>query len=244
MERNNLFMKAYISFIFIAMFLRLRFSYPLWSPLVMAITLSSVLFSIEDLYASFARAQGNLCDIKDDFTSTALKRAEKALSFHEKISNDLTLFENMGYDTSNLQKTVEHAKRQLTEMMQKLSSIEHESAYARKKQDEFQNKANFFTYAGFLILFCTLILTSMFTITTIVQDFFTVLSFSVILITHQINTDKSLKITEYMEKSKEILQDLEEVEKGVSNMEKDHDAIIALVESPLDKSKEEQSHAD
>ena len=244
MKRNNIFMWAYISFIFVAILIRLFFDYHLWTPLVMAITLSSIPFACEDLCASFAKTLRDTYEINENFTQVARKKAEKALLFHEKSIKNLDQFESVGYDISFLQKTSVQNIDLLTVIMQTISDIEQNSVNMREKQDRYQKAAGMLAYLGFLVLFCTLILAPSSAIPAVIQDIITVSSFSVILITHQFNAIKLEEVKDSMVRCQKMLRDFEEVEEHVFSTEKNFDELIKLIETPSDKSKEDHDHAD
>lgn len=48
MNRNRFFMWAYITFVVVAAILRMCFEFSVWTPIVVAISISSVFFSAED----------------------------------------------------------------------------------------------------------------------------------------------------------------------------------------------------
>lgn len=242
MNRNNIFMWAYISFIFLAIILRLLFDYSLWSPLVMAITISSILFSIEDLYASLEKTQGDICEIKENFTLDAHGKVEKLLSFYENVSNGLM---NMEEDKVNsIQETCEDSKGKLIELLQFISDIECETKTGRTLQKQYQSRANLLVFGGFLSLFCTLIFASLITIPTTAQDIFTVCSFGVILMSHQIGIDKQIKNTDYMMRCQKFQQDLKDIENDLPGAEKVYHELIKCIENCSSKSEEEHTHAD
>lgn len=249
MKRNSIFMWAYITFIFLAIIVRLCFDYPLWAPIVMAVTLSSVLFAIEDLYASLAKTLSDACDNKENFAPTAREKAEKTLAFHEKAIKHINCFENMKYDIpeiqelQELQKALERNRDRLTNMIQVFSDIEQKAVRDREIQKGYLKHAAFLAYLGFLSLFCTLIFASFITRLTDVQEVATVFSFFVILITRQINIDKSLKIKEDMLKYQDIIRDQEEIEAEIPNAEKDINALIKLVDIPASQPKEVSTNA-
>lgn len=241
MKRNNIFMWAYISFIFLAMILRLFFDYSLWSPLVMAITISSILFSIEDLDTSLAKTQSDMCDIKENFVIDARKRAEKILSFYEKMINILG---NIDEDElKRTLKTCENSKEKLIRLLQFISDIDGESKNDRELQKRYQSRANILAFGGFLALFCILIFASMITIPAVVQDIFTVCSFWVILISHQIGIDKQTKNTDYMARCQKVQKGLIEIENDSLIVEKDYNKLIKIIGNCSGNSEEGLTHA-
>lgn len=243
MKRNNIFMWAYISFIFMGALARLFFDYSLWIPLVLAITLSSILFAIEDLFSSLEKALGDSCDIEDDFVLKARKRAENGLAFLKKVDKNASIYRGSKYDLSDIQSSFEPMKTHFVAIMQVISTFERDSQCKRKAQKRYQKISNCFTYLGFLLLFCTLIFATQITISPVAQDILTVLSFAIILITHQINSSKSREIKEEMINSQRALQTQADVHKDLSMSEERFDYLIELMENLANESEEEPSNA-
>lgn len=243
MKRNNIFMWAYIIFIFIAIGFRFSSDYSLWTPLVIAITISSILFSVEDLFISLAKLSSNLCDIQENFTPTAREMVERSLAFYEEASKKTKAFEHTEYDLSGLQSSGEHNIATLKKMIQRISDLENQATSGRKEQSKFQKIATIFAFLGFLCLFCTLIIASEITISTVAQEIFTVFSFSVILITHQINIVKSMKINDYMVNIQDIQQQQKEADEHLSLTMKQYNELIELLEDCSNAPMEELNHA-
>ncbi|MBD5161640.1 MAG: hypothetical protein HDT14_06440 [Oscillibacter sp.] len=243
MRRNNLFMWAYISFVFISVVVRLLVDYSLWAPLVIAITISSIPFGIEDLFISLSKSLNDSCDIKENFTSIFRRRAEKELCFFENVSQRKEFFKNEMYDISSLQETWEHSKDRLSGMIQRIAYVENASKVERERQKRYEKTANVFSYLGFLSLFCSLIFTSLITIPTHIQEVFTVFSFGIILMTHQINVDISTKIKDDSIKFQDILQDQDQVEDGLSSAENCFNILTEFIEDYANSPEEELDHA-
>lgn len=242
MERNNIFMWAYITFIIVAAFMRLFFDYVLWTPLVIAITISSILFAFEDLYTSLAKTLSDMCAISEELATIARKEAGKVSPLYEKMSK--ISFENIEYDTSSLQESLRYGKDQLTQMFQNSTDLDQVSMSVRKKQVRHQRSADFFAYSGFLCLFFIMIFASLLTIPAVFQDIITVFSFSVILITHQMNINESKKIKSSLMRYQEFLRLYEEVDERLPIMEKAYNELIKDIESLPYMAEEEAINAD
>ena len=89
MKRNNMFMWAYISFIFVSICTRIHCEYSLWSPLVMAVTISSILFAIEDLSSSFEKKLNDSCNTLETFVIKARKETEKELESLQDVKRQI-----------------------------------------------------------------------------------------------------------------------------------------------------------
>ncbi len=57
MKRNNIFMLAYIVFIFVSANIKLIYDFPMWSKIVVAVTTASWIFAISDCCASVSNFQ-------------------------------------------------------------------------------------------------------------------------------------------------------------------------------------------
>ena len=76
MKRNNLFMLSYIVFIFISFVVRIFCEYPMWSTLVVSISVSSGIFAFADYYSG--KASSELSALK--ITKDLFARTEKCIS--------------------------------------------------------------------------------------------------------------------------------------------------------------------
>lgn len=253
MKRNNIFMWAYISFAFIAVGIRFFFEYPLWSPLVVAITFSSILFALEDLCTSLAKALKDTCTLIENFIPTSQEKAEKDLSLYEEmcekasslkmIECEISFLQDPLHRVSILQESFEDRKAQLAKILEMIEQLKHQMEHDRKTQNQYQNAANFLAYAGFLVLFCSLLFAALITIPVHIQDAFTVLSFAIILLANQLNITKSAEIQGKMKLCQEVLQEQEETEKNLSKMREGFNYVIEFIENHVRDLKEESVHA-
>lgn len=94
MKRNDIFMWAYITFVFFCIVLRIFWSFPLWGAVVLAITISSMFFAVEDICSSIARFSKETCDIADNFILTARKEISKDLEFLTTVDEKADIYQD------------------------------------------------------------------------------------------------------------------------------------------------------
>ena len=160
MKRNDIFMWAYITFVFLCVVLRIFWAFPLWDAVVLAITISSMFFAVEDLCSSIARFSKETCDISDNFISTARKEISKDIEFLTKVDKKADIYKDKKYNISDVNVGYDPIRNAITQMATYVDSFEKKIAEKRKIQRECQKYANITAYLGFLCLFCVLILSS------------------------------------------------------------------------------------
>ena len=116
MKRNDIFMWAYISFIFVCIILRMNWAFPLWGAVVIAITISSVFFATEDLLSSVARFLQETCDVADKFIETAKKGIAKDREFLDKIGKNAELLKNEEYNISDVNISFDSVRNWVSEL--------------------------------------------------------------------------------------------------------------------------------
>ena len=243
MKRNSLFMWAYISFIYISIIVRIFLDFPLWTPLVLAITLSSILFSLEDLFATLEKAIHDSCDIADQFVSYAHRRFDDESKFFKKLDTATELYKDTEHDISDLQSSFESIRSYTEKAQELVMDLETQVRSKRKIQKRNQRIGDMLSYLGFLVLFCTLIFASIASVSGVIQDIFTVLSFSIVLVTRQIGISTSKKIRREMIQSQNAIQAQAEVRDCVLESDEKLDYMIELIETIM-KDSEELSNAD
>lgn len=208
MNRNNIFMRAYIIFIFVCLCVRPFWGYPLWGSVVLAITLSSIFFAIEDLKALCAQTLKEQCDIGDDYIISS----KVEISQNEKLIEKVNLFvkEKGGeYDLTDLQKYFDEKKDTVSKIIEHNEEIEKVIKIKRSSQKKYEKDAEKFLFMGYFVLFCTLIFSPE-AVPTLFQEMLSVLSFGIILATQQ-RKDKYAKIIENEIKNSNKVLDAQEM---------------------------------
>lgn len=231
MKRNNLFMWAYISFIFAGILIRFFLDYPLWSSLVLAITLSSILFSLEDLFITLEKAVADSYDIAEAFSDSVYEDIGERLSLFDKIDDTLEQCQNTHNDIATVLNSFRPIMSNTEKLIQTLKNMLHELHVKKAKQKHYQKLANTFAYLGFLLLFCTVIFASFIVIPTIVQEIITVLSFWIILVTNQIKIILLEKIKSEIISSQNAQQAQKESRDFFSKLEQKVDYLTELLVS-------------
>lgn len=201
-----MFMWAYITFIGLSISLRIFFEFEFWNPIVLSITLSSMFFAIEDLFSLFYQTQKNICDSTEYFITNAREKKEEDLLFFKSIDKKIEKYKDTEHKLMKFQEVSQHHTEITEKILEIIDGIEKENFKDRKKEEKYKNLSYFFAYIGFLFLFVSLIATKLILVPQLIQDFITVISFAIILITQQINSLFIVKIEKENKENKELLQ--------------------------------------
>lgn len=243
MKRNNIFMWAYISFIIISALLRIFVEFSLWSPIVLAITASSVFFALEDLFASLYHFLKDSLDISNNFALEARKKYDRDMEILAKIDETISLYKDSQYDLSDINSTHEPMRKTLLEIGEIICSVERNNETKRSKLNKHKKAANCFAYFGFLCLFCTLIIASSITVPGIVQEILTVVPFAMILITQQLKSISAEKNRKHLNNSKDALKAYARTSEVLAESETKFDYMVSLI-SDIEKKEREANYAD
>lgn len=243
MKRNSIFMWAYISFIIFSVLLRIFVEFSLWRPIVLAITVSSVFFALEDLYASLYHSLKDSLDISNDFASEARKKYEKEMKILTKIDESVPLYKDSQYDITDINCIYEPARKGYLEIDEIICSVERDNEAKRNKLNKYRKATYCLAYFGFLCLFCTLIIVSSITVPEVVQEVLTVVPFAMILITQQLKSISAEKNRKDLIGSKHALETQALASELLAESEKKFDYLLSLI-SVLEEKEEEARHAD
>lgn len=72
MKRNNIFMFAYIVFVFLCSLIKPFYDFPMWSRIVVAVTVASWVFAISDCLSCISNIQKELVDTQLPLVQTAM----------------------------------------------------------------------------------------------------------------------------------------------------------------------------
>lgn len=230
MKRNNIFMWAYITFIGISIILRIFLNYAIWNPIVIAITISSMFFAFEDLFHLLYQTQKKSCDMTENFIFDAKKKKEPAIMFFSKLDNKAAEYEGTRYDLTKLQKQAANEKTRLEEIIELLNQLDELNEKDRKKEKRLKVTSQSFAYAGFLLLFVSMIACTLISVPQIVQEILTVLSFAIILITQQINNIAVDKIQKENKRNSDLMQKFNEEYNEWTKVTDRFNDVIATIE--------------
>ncbi len=180
MKRNNMFMLSYTIFIFIAFVVKLCWDFPMWAPIVTAITVASCIFSCADITNIVAVEYA--VDVKD-FTPLlehAMENCKRIEKFYSKYNAQLVRMSE--YDNNMAEVLLEgpevitDAKRQLTNVTKGLKLKKILLSICRWL-------TNPLIVIGFLSFFFTITFKPVNELLVPIQDYLTVLAFGVMMLT-------------------------------------------------------------
>ena len=229
MSRNNIFMWAYITFMILSCIVRSITEFSMWSSIVIAITISSMFFAIEDLLASICGMYRRLTEIteqgvphiKENFQEDIAVEARIARAYEEnmdlksELSEQFPHFENLQSYNGKIEKII--------------ADIENDITKGKRISNSCHWISIIFAYLGFLLLFATMILVSFIDISTLIQELMTVISFAIILATNQISCIASDYVRKEENELTNILRNYDEAVKGTKEMEMKVYKMIAML---------------
>ena len=226
-------MWAYISFIGISIILRMFLDYAIWNPIVIAITISSMFFACEDLFHLLYQTRKKSCDMTENFIFDAKKKQEPAKMFFSKLDSKAAEYEGTKYDLTNLQNEAANEKTRLEEIYGLLNRLEEFNKKDRKKENRLKVTSQLFAYAGFLLLFVSMIACTLISVPQIIQEILTVLSFAIILITQQINNIAVDKIQKESKRNSDIIHKFNENYEEWTKLTDRFSEVIASIEKKV-----------
>ncbi len=182
MKRNNMFMWAYITFIFIALIVRIFCNYALWNSIVLAIATSGIFFAVEDFFSSLSNASSGSIEVLEKMSNGLKEKSKKESQAYTELIKELS-----EKNSDHTDKIKSCAKKLAECVKEALEYSEKNIEKSKKREKKTKLFANVFAFIGFLCLLTVMIFTSFFEIPTLLQDILTVLPFAVILITQQFN---------------------------------------------------------
>lgn len=180
MKKNNMFILAYTIFIFVTFAIKLRWDFPMWSPIVTAITISSCIFSCADIADVVAVEYAK--DVKD-FTpliDAAMIKCKRIELFYSRHASQLTQMKAADDIMAEVllegPEVIADAKRQVQEINNglKLKKI---------ASDICKRLANPLVAIGFLSFFCTTTFEPVNETLIPIQDYLSVFAFGIMMLT-------------------------------------------------------------
>lgn len=188
MKRNNLFMLAYIIFIFAACWLKPFWEYSLWNKFVAAVTVTSFFLTISDLLYSLTRASDEIMK----FELKYINEVEPEFALMKKSLEDyleLGLFENKDCIINNI-KILE----------QSFEDMRNYSNEIFERSKKCKNMANIITVLGFLSFFLIIAIEQITFLIINSLDSITVSAFGFVLLTQYLSEEKRNDFFKDMEK--------------------------------------------
>lgn len=241
MKRNSIFMWAYISFIMISALFRVFNEFSLWKPIVLAITVSSIFFALEDLFASRCRSLMEFSNILNTFLLEARKKYNANMELVAKMDDKILMLKDSHYNLTDTISLFQAMKEQLHELNESFCSRQRENEEREIRLKQYEKMEILWTYLGFLCLFCTLIVATKFTISNTAQEILTAITFAVILTTHQLDDIWMEKNRMILDKSRRALEDHATVSKGIEKIGREFDEVVIQITYEEQKQKEEHN---
>lgn len=211
MKRNNMFMLSYTIFIFVAFIVKLCWNFPMWTPIVTAITVASCIFSCADIANIIAVEYTN--DVKD-FTpllDDAIEKCEGIEKYYSKYEAQFASMSNFPNEMATIllecPDVVADAKQQLVKVIHRLSLENNLSKFCNWI-------TNPLIMAGFLSFFCTITFEPISKMLVPVQDYLTVFAFGVMMSTQYFgNTIKEehIELVENYREANSILDGIQKI---------------------------------
>lgn len=230
MKRNNIFMWAYITVMFISCVVRAFSDFTMWSPIVVSITISSIFFAIEDLLSSVSGMYNNLYEIHGGVVKEARRKLEQDISITVRMKEKYDQYKNQIPNLKDYSSAIEKISGYNDEISHIICDIENDCKHYRKLHNVYRIFSGLLAYLGFFFLFGIMIFMSFHPVSAKVQEISTVISFGLILATQQVNLIAADHIKEDEKESAHVLEAYEEAVEGTREMEEKFSKMINLIE--------------
>lgn len=185
MKKNNLFLLAFVVFIFICLIVHCFWEYPQWSAIVAAITSASWLFAFADLFYSNHKFAVSITETYADYPETSIESLHRI-----KRAVDVRLSQSENFSGTNPLYTKQDEIDYYSSVALQVESLEKDFKTLKEKVNKEKRSANWnrlasyaFTVLGFLVLLCILVFEPVANFFVGMQDYMTVGAFGVILAT-------------------------------------------------------------
>lgn len=180
MKKNNMFMLAYTIFIFVAFVIKLCWDFPMWAPIVTAITIASCIFSCADIADIVATEYGT--DIKD-FTPLVEDAKEKCKRIEKFYSRYDTQLARMKEHDDNMAEVLLEGPEIIADTNKQLTEITNGLKFKKNLSNICKWLTKPLVVIGFLSFFCTITFEPINELLVPVQDYLTVFAFGVMMLT-------------------------------------------------------------
>ena len=206
MKRNNLFMMAYIIFIFICAIVRLFGEFSHWQVIVAAITATSWIFALADFNHTAGSELNAISKVTLECAESSIENIQEMLTtINAFLNKNQTKAENELVRTK--QEQVNHYVRTKEQVIKCLGNYE-EMEFTAKKYSRVANissrLAGTLTVVGFIGFFSILCFEGFSKIIISSQDIMTVMSFGIILLTQYMGDLSKEKRQKYKETTKNM----------------------------------------
>lgn len=180
MKRNNLFMLSYIIFIFITFAVKLFCDYPMWPPLVTAITVASCIFACSDIVDVVAEEYENDERSFTPLLESALEKCGHLETVFQSNAGKLQDYKEKG---SYLAEVLLEGPSQLDAVKEQLNKITNGINLKRTVSSCCNKVSKPLLIAGYLSFFCTVTFETINGVLVPMQDYLTVFAFGLLLAT-------------------------------------------------------------
>lgn len=225
-KKNNFFMWAYITAIYLCIIVRIFADYAIWDSIVLAITVSSCFFALEDLFSVQYNFLKDSCDLLDNYITKAKANSEKDIAFFEKMQNKICSDPYIKKRNTDTLETCESFISLAKHTISSAESIERKIDRKRQKLKKYEKLADTMVYLGFLCLFCIVFFSGYISLSDKTLEIITVFSFAAIMATQQLKQDFAAMFKQESEEYQKMLSRDEMAERMNPDMERTLDEII------------------
>ena len=227
MKKNNVFMWAYITAIYICVHVRAFVDYALWDSIVLAITVSSGFFAVEDFFSVGHSFLKESCDILENYIIKAKTNSKEDRDFFEKLKKKLVSDPKLEELNADMNNSYESLIALAKNTISNAELVERQIGASRLKMKKYDTIANILAYLGFLCLFCLVFFSPYIFVSDRLQEIITVMSFAIIMATQQLKQHFTLTIKKETEEYQEMLRRDEMAKKMNPDIEKSFEEILA-----------------
>ena len=222
MKRNNWLMIAYIIFIFVSCIIRCFYIFPMWESLVIAVTVSTSVFSYADVFLS--RSESIESQIK--ITRKIDQEIQEQIQIEKPIADNI-LKEALSCDQERpeSEKLIKLANKLKSRSSDLEKMIREKSEYLEKKTKQCRTYniiGAILSVIGFVLFLCILVYEPIKNIFIKHQDLLTVTSFALVLSTQFIRDFYTQMVTRENESKEEALSKLKKYVKRLKEAEESY----------------------
>lgn len=224
-------MWAYITFMVLSCIVRSITDFSMWSPIVIAITVSSMFFAIEDLFSSISGMYEHLNEIRDTGISGIKEKFQQDIAVEGRIAQAYEENKDLGPELRKHFPHFEKLQSYNSEIQKSIAGIESDIANGKKIHKICHWISVVFAFLGFLLLFASMILVSFIEISAEIQELITVVSFAIVLATNQVSNIASEYVKKEENATNHVLRSYDEAIKGTQEMEVKVYKMIAMMKA-------------
>ena len=133
-DSKNNSSSTYIYIIIFSIILRCFIDYELWGPIVLAVTISSILFAVEDVFRSLSLFLHNLHEIAHTFVNEARRKTTKDLEMLYVLNKKANDYKDCDNHMDQVIEIIEERKKLIDRIIEEINKIELDSKEKFKLQ--------------------------------------------------------------------------------------------------------------